>query len=80
MKVTDGAIDLTIDIVATRLAEIISEKENIEHNEAVKKLMSTKTYKLLLNRETKLYLESVEHILDIIDAEEKNDIKRLLEV
>ena len=80
MEVTDSTIEYTIDIIATQVVEKISEQKNLSQNDAIKYLLSTKTYNLLLDKKSKLYAETVEYILDMIDAEEKNDIARLLEV
>jgi hypothetical protein len=80
MNPTDEMIDNSIDLVITRIAEKIMQSRKISQDEAIKYLLSTKTYKLLLDKSSKLYAESAEYVLDMIDAEEKNDIARLLEV
>jgi len=80
MITTNEGIDYVIDIMATQLADRIVKQKGLSQNEAIKYLLSTKTYKLLIEKKSKLYAESVEYVLDMLDAEEKGDIARILEV
>ena len=80
MKITNEYIDYVTDIMATQIIEKIAKQKAIPQNDALKYLLSTKTYKLFLDKESLLYTESVEYILDMLNAEEQGDILRLLEV
>jgi len=80
MKQTPESIASVVDIMATKLAEIIAAKKNIDKNDAIKELMKTKTYNLLLNQKSRLYAESVEYIFEMIEAEWNNDYEKFLEV
>ena len=42
--------------------------------------MKSKTYALLINPESFLYLESPAYVLDMVDAEQRGDWDRWLEV
>jgi hypothetical protein len=72
--------ELCQDIVATRLAGLLAEREGIPPTAAIRKLMMTETYALLLDPLSYLYLESVEYVLDMYDAELAGDMERWLEV
>jgi hypothetical protein len=80
MKITDEYLDFVTDVMATQIVEKIAANKNSSQDEALKFLLSTKTYQLFLDKDSKLYAESVEYILDLIDAEETGDIARILEV
>ena len=67
------------DILAARLAQMIAERDDITPTEAIRKLMATQTYDLLLDPESYLHLESAEYILDMLDAEQRGDWNRWTE-
>ena len=68
------------DILATRVAQMIAKQENITPTEAIRKLMATETYGLLLDPESYLHFESAEYILYMYDAEQREDWERWLEL
>jgi hypothetical protein len=74
------SIELCQDILATRVAQMIAERDNITQTEAIRKLMVTQTYGLLLDPESYLHLESAEYILDMYDAEQRGDWEHWLEI
>ena len=80
MKQTPESILSVIDIMSAKIAEIIAINKNIPNNDAIKLFLSTKTYRLLHNQKSKLYTESVEYIVDMLEAEWNNDMERFLEV
>jgi hypothetical protein len=67
------SVELCQDVLATRVAQMIAGRENITPTEAIRKLMATKTYDLLLEPESYLHLESAEYILYLYDAEQRGD-------
>jgi hypothetical protein len=69
----DKGIEICQDIVATRASEMISEREGVGMTEAIRMLMATKTYALLLDPRSYLYLESAEYVLDMFLAELRGD-------
>jgi len=73
------SVILCQDILATRLTQMIADRDCITHTEAIRKFMATKTYDLLLDPESYLYLESAEYILDMYDAEQRGDWARWTE-
>ena len=75
----DKSVILCQDILATRLTQIISARDGISPTDAIRKIMASLTYDLLLDPESFLYLESVEYILDMYDAEQRGDWERWME-
>lgn len=80
MQVNNDAIEFCTDILAARLAEEIAKQKDVSLTKAVQLLMATKTYSLLIDKESYLYLESFEYIMDMLAAEESKDWSRWLEV
>jgi hypothetical protein len=80
MRDENKSIAVCQDVLATRLAQMIAERENITQTEAIRGLMLTKTYALLMESESYLHLESAEYILDMYYAEHRGDWERWTEV
>ena len=80
MKLTKKSIQFCIDTVAARVAGKLAEERGISNTEALRFLISSKTYNLLIEPKSYLFLESAEYTLDMLDAEEKGDWDRWLEV
>ena len=80
MAVAAQSIDFCIDILSAQVAEAIAKEKNIPLTDAVKQFMSTKTHSLLMDKESLLYLESVEYVLDMLKAEEAGNWDEWLEV
>jgi len=74
------SVELCQDVLATRVAQMIAERDNITLTEAIRKFMATQTYGLLLEAESYLHIESAEYILDMYDAEQCGDWERWTEV
>ena len=80
MKTQSKSLELCQDILAARVAQMIAKRENITPTEAIRKLMVTETYGLLLDPEAYLYFESAEYILYMYDLEQQGDWDRWLEI
>ena len=80
MQVNNNSVEFCIDILATRVADEIAKQKNISAKEAIRGFMATKTYGLLIDKESRLYLESVEYIVDMLAAEESGNWSQWLEV
>ncbi|MDR2487254.1 MAG: hypothetical protein LBD12_04745 [Clostridiales Family XIII bacterium] len=74
------SIELCQDILGTRLAQMIAERDHVTYTEAIRRLLASDTYGLLLEPGSYLHLESAEYILDMYDAELRGDWERWLEV
>lgn len=73
MTKENNRAELCRDILAARVTQMIAARENIEPTDALRKLMNTLTYNLLLDSESYLHFESAEYILYLFDAEQRGD-------
>jgi len=80
MKLTKKAIQFCIDTVTARVAQRVAEEKNISRTEALRFFIASKTFGLLIEPKSYLFLESAEYTLDMLDAETKGDWDRWLEV
>jgi len=78
MKLTKKSIQFCIDTVTARVAEMFAKEKNMPHTEALRFFMASKTFNLLINPKSYLFLESAEYTLDMLDAEIKGDWDRWL--
>lgn len=69
-------IKLCIDALAADVADAIAREKNIGVTDALREFMQTKTYNLLFNAESLLYLETTEYIYDMYLAEQTGDWER----
>ncbi|MDR1382979.1 MAG: hypothetical protein LBJ67_03900 [Planctomycetaceae bacterium] len=74
------AMEFSADMTAAEVARRYAEQKNISTTEGVRRFMATKTYALLMNPKSYLSLESVEYVLDMLDAEECGDDERWLKI
>jgi hypothetical protein len=68
------------DLLVTNVVDELSKRRGSSPTDTLRELMKTKTYTLLINPESYLYLESPTYVLDMIDAEQQGDWERWLEV
>jgi len=80
MQINNNSIEFCIDMLTTRSAEELSKQKNIPAKEAIRIFMNTKTYALLIDKESYLHLESFEYIMDMLAAEESGNWSEWLEV
>lgn len=58
--------------ISTDLVSLISKKQNISEEEAIKKLYSSKLYAILENEETKVWQYSTQMLYLLFEQEQKN--------
>ena len=80
MSVASQSIDFCIDILATQVTEEIAKESGISEKEAIRRFIDTRTYNLLVDKESRLYLESFEYVMDMLKAEENGNWDEWLEV
>jgi hypothetical protein len=80
VTINENSIAFITDLVVTNIVDTLAKQSGKSTTETLRELMKTKTYTLLLNSESYLYLESPTYVLDMIDAERSGDWKRWLEV
>jgi hypothetical protein len=76
MKITAKSIQFCIDSLTAMVAEKYAKKNKISATEALRAFIATKTYNLLINAKSYLYLETAEYILDMWKDERNGDLER----
>jgi hypothetical protein len=66
-------IHLCIDALAADVADKLAQESCIAITDALQEFMKTKTYALLFDEHSLLYLESVEYVFDMLQAEQRGD-------
>ena len=66
-------IHLCIDALAADVADKLSRESCITITIALHEFMKTKTYALLFDEYSLLYLESAEYVFDMLKAEQRGD-------
>jgi len=78
--VNDNVIEVCIESIAAQIADAYAEKQKIPVTDAMRKFMKTKTYELLTNPKSYLYLESAAYVEDMLNAELSGDWESWMEV
>jgi len=76
MKITKKTIQFCIDTLTAMVAEKYAKKYKMSATKALRAFMATKTYELLINAKSYLYLETAEYILDMWKDERNGDWER----
>ena len=77
---SEHVIQLCIDSLAADVADMLARESGIAITDALQEFMKTKTYALLFDEQSLLYLESAEYIYDMLEAEQCGDWERWREV
>ncbi len=73
---SEEKIQLCIDALAADVADMLARESGIDITAALQELMKTKTYALLFDQHSLLYLESAEYVFDMLEAEQRGDWER----
>ena len=79
-EVNDSVIEVCIESIAAQVADAYAEKQKIPVTDAMRMFMTTKTYELLTNPKSYLYLESAVYVEDMLSAELSGDWESWMEV
>jgi hypothetical protein len=79
-EVNDSVIEVCIESIAAQVADAYAEKQKIPVTDAMRMFMTTKTYELLTNPKSYLYLESAAYVEDMLNAELSGDWESWMEV
>jgi len=79
-EVNDNVIEVCIESIAAQVADVYAEKQKIPVTDAMRMFMTTKTYELLANPKSYLYLESAAYVEDMLDAELSDNWESWMEV
>jgi hypothetical protein len=80
MEMTENTPRLCADLVLTRVAERYATDNNMTNTEALRRIMTTKTYELLQDPESRLCYESAESVCALLQDEECGDWNEWLKV
>ena len=69
-------IHLCIDALTADVADKYAQESGIDITTSLQEFMKTKTYSLLFDKNSLLYLESAEYIFDMLKAEQCGDWER----
>jgi hypothetical protein len=71
-----GKIQLCIDALTADVGDMLAVEQGVTTTEALQQFMQTKTYALLFDAKSLLYLESAEYVFDMLKAEQSGDWQR----
>jgi hypothetical protein len=79
-EVNDNIVEVCIESIAAQVVDAYAERQKISVTEAMRLFMTTKTYELLTNPKSYLYLEAAPYVEDMLNAELSNDWESWMEV
>ena len=79
-EVNDSIVEVCIESIAAQVADSYAEKQNIPATDAMRLFLATKTYELLTNPKSYLYLEAAPYVEDMLNAELAGDWESWMEV
>jgi hypothetical protein len=79
-EVNDNIVEICMESIAAQVADAYAEKHNIPVTDAMRLFMATKTYELLANPKSYLYLEAAPYVEDMLRAELSGDWESWMEV
>jgi hypothetical protein len=79
-EVNDNIVEVCIESIAAQVADAHAKRRNISVTDALRLFMATKTYELLANPKSYMYLESASYVEDMLDAELSGDWESWMEV
>jgi antitoxin component of RelBE/YafQ-DinJ toxin-antitoxin module len=74
--INEQKIQLCIDALAADTADKLAKEAGLTITAALQIFMKTKTYELLFDEQSLLYLESAEYVYDMLEAEQRGDWER----
>ena len=80
IEINDNVIEICIESIAAQVADAYAISQNISVTDAMRLFMATKTYELLTNPKSFLYLEPAPYVEDMLSAELSCDWDRWMEV
>jgi len=78
--VNDSVVEVCIESITAQVVDAYADIQKIPVIDAMRLFMATKTYELLINPNSYLYLESAPYVEDMLYAELSNDWESWMEV
>jgi len=79
-EVSDNVVGICIESIVAQVVDACAEKQRIPVTDAMRMFMTTKTYELLANPKSYLYLESAVYVEEMLNAELSGDWESWMEV
>ncbi|MCL1830071.1 MAG: hypothetical protein FWG21_01425 [Oscillospiraceae bacterium] len=79
-EINDNVVEVCIESIAAQVIDSYAEKQKISLTDAIRLFMTTKTYELLANPKSYLYLEAAPYVEDMLNAELSGDWESWMEV
>ena len=79
-EVNDNVVEICIESITAQVADAYAEKQNIPVTDVMRLFMTTKTYELLTNPKSYLYLEAAPYVEDMLNSELSGDWESWMEV
>ena len=79
-EVDDNIVEVCIESITAQVVDAYAEKQNLLVTDAMRLFMTTKTYELLSNPKSYLYLEAAPYVEDMLNAELAGDWESWMEV
>ena len=79
-EINDNIVEVCIESIIAQVTDVYAEKQNISVTDAMRLFMTTKTYELLTNPKSYLYLEAAPYVEDMLGAELSGDWESWMEV
>ena len=79
-EVNDNIVEVCVESIAAQVVDSYAEKQNIPVTDALRLFIATKTYELLANPKSYLYLEAAAYVEEMMDAELSGDWESWMEV
>ena len=79
-EVNNNVVEVCIESIVAQVADTYAIKQKIPVIDAMRLFMTTKTYELLTNPKSYLYLEAAPYVEDMLNAELSGDWESWMEV
>ena len=79
-EVNDNVVEICIESLVAQVVDTYAEKQDVSVTDAMRLFMTTKTYELLTNPKSYLYLEAAPYVEDMLNAELSGDWESWMEV
>ena len=80
IEINDDVIDICINSLTAQVVDTYAQENNISTTDAMRMFIASKTYELLINSKSYLYLESAAYVEDMLSAELSGDWDSWMEV
>jgi len=80
IEINDAIVEICIESIAAQVVDHHAEQQSIPVTDAMRLFLTTKTYELLTNPKSFLFLEAAPYVEDMMHAELSGDWESWMEV